>query len=94
MENLRLYLTHFAARRCSHAPAVGEGSWRAFAVRDAGEGERVEGPLFSGVAGRTLDEMVLVRGDDRFVEVSAHGATLTAREEPAWRAWMDEHVTA
>jgi uncharacterized protein YndB with AHSA1/START domain len=112
MENLRLYLTHFAGLRCSHALAITEGSWTAFAdalgVGEAVEGQRVEGPLFSGVVERTLDEMVLVRGDDGFVEVYAHGATLTvrayrfgedgaaaaAREEPAWRAWMEEHVTA
>jgi hypothetical protein len=49
-----------------------------------------------------------VRDDDGFVEVYAHGPTLTARayrfgdggaaaaarEEPEWRAWMEEYVTA
>ena len=70
-------------------------------------GTRLISGLFSGVVERTLDEMVLVRGDDGFVEVYAHGATLiarayrfgddgaaAAREESAWRAWMEEHVTA
>jgi uncharacterized protein YndB with AHSA1/START domain len=111
LETLRLYLTHFAGERCSHAQASGEGSWSAFAdalgVGGAGEGERVDGPLFSGVVERTLDEMVLVRDDDGFVEAYAYGTTLTvrsyrfgaaasntAREEPAWRAWMEEHVAA
>jgi uncharacterized protein YndB with AHSA1/START domain len=120
MENLRLYLTHFAGRPCSHALAVGvvgephERAWPAFAaalgVHGAGEGARVEGPLLAGVVERTLDEMVLVRDGEGLVEVYAHpddgrthlavrayrygeaAAAVAAREEPAWRAWMDEHL--
>jgi uncharacterized protein YndB with AHSA1/START domain len=112
LENLRLYLTHVPGARCSHALALGEGSWAAFAdalgVRDADEGERVEGPLFAGVVERALDELVLVRDDHGFVEVYAHGTTLVARgyrfgaagaavaerEEAGWRAWMEQHVAA
>jgi len=108
MENLRLYLTHFAGERCTHALAVGEGAWPALGLDGAREGERVDGPLLSGVVERALDELVLVRDDDGFVEAYAHGTQLTvrgyrfgeagaevaAREERAWRAWMDEHVGA
>ena len=112
LENLRLYLTHFAGRRCAHALAVGEGAWPALAtalgVDGVSEGGRVDGPLLSGVVERALHEMVLVRDSDGFVEAYAHGAHLAirafrfgaagrdvaAREERAWRAWMDEHVGA
>ena len=117
MENLRLYLTHFAGRRCSHALAVGEAgerAWPAFAaalgVLDVAEGARVDGPLVSGVVERVLGEMVLLRDDDGIVEIYAHpgdgkthlavrayrydAAAVAAREEPAWRAWMDEHLSA
>jgi hypothetical protein len=92
MENLRLYLTHLAGLRCSHALAVGvagEGAWPAFAcalgVHGAGEGEPVDGRLVSGLVERTLDELVLRRDD---------AAALGAREETSWRAWMDEHLSA
>jgi uncharacterized protein YndB with AHSA1/START domain len=108
MENLRLYLTHFAGRRCTHALAVGEGAWPAFAaalgVDDAVEGERVEGPLVSGVVERVLGDMVLLRDEHGIVEIYAHpprhlavrayrfgddAAAVAAREETAWRAWLD-----
>jgi uncharacterized protein YndB with AHSA1/START domain len=113
MENLRLYLTHFAGLRCAHALAVGQGAWPRFAaalgVLDAAEGSRVDGPLVSGVVERVLGEMVLLRDDAGIVEIYAHpgngkthlavrayrygdSAVLAEREEPAWRAWMDEHV--
>ena len=122
LENLRLYLTHFAGHRCAHALAMGqvgephERAWPAFAaalgVDGAPEGARVGGPLVAGVVERRLGEMVLVRDDDGIVEVYAHpgdgtthlalrayrygddAAVVAAREEPAWRAWMDEHVSA
>ena len=119
MENLQRYLTHFAGLRCSHALAVGvggEGAWPGFAaalgVGGAAEGERVDGPLVSGVVERVLGEMVLLRDDHGIVEVYAHpgdgvthlvvrayrygdaGKAVAAREEPALRAWMDEHVAA
>jgi hypothetical protein len=119
MENLRLYLTHFAGLRCSHALAVAEGgesAWPAFAaalgVDGAAEGERVDGPLVSGIVERVLGEMVLLRDEAGIIEVYAHpgdgvthlavrayrygdgGAAVAAREEPALRAWMDEHVAA
>ena len=120
MENLRLYLTHFAGRRCSHALALGtaaepfERAWTAFAtalgMHGATEGARVDGPLVSGVVERTLEEMVLLRDADGIVEVYAHpgegkthlavrayrfgddAAAVAAREEPAWREWMDAHL--
>ena len=118
MENLRLYLTHFAGGRCAHALAVGEAgedAWPAFAaalgVLDATEGSRADGPLVSGVVERVLDEMVLLRDDAGIVEIYAHpgdgkihlavrayrygdAAALAAREEPVWRAWMDQHLSA
>jgi uncharacterized protein YndB with AHSA1/START domain len=119
MENLRLYLTHFAGRRCSHALAVGvagERAWPAFAealgVHGVAEGARVAGPVVSGVVERRLDDMVLLRDEDGIVEVYAHpgdgrthlavrayrfgddAAAVTAREEPALRAWLDEHLSA
>jgi len=122
LENLRLYLTHFAGRSCAHALAVGtvrephERAWPAFAaalgVHGVAEGARVSGPRLAGVVERTLDEMVLVRDEDGIVEVYAHpgdgqthlavrayrfgddGPAVAAREEPAWRAWMEEHVAA
>jgi hypothetical protein len=122
LENLRLYLTHFAGRRCSHALAVGmagephERAWPAFAaalgVHGVAEGARVAGPVVSGVVERRLGEAVLLRDEDGIVEIYAHpgdgethlvvrayrfgddAAAVAAREEPAWRAWLDEHLSA
>jgi hypothetical protein len=108
LELLRLYLTHFAGERCTHALAVGEGPWSALGLGRAREGERVDGPLLAGVVERTLDEMMVVRDTDGFVEAYAHGTRLivrgyrfgergaerAAREQRAWRAWMDEHAAA
>jgi uncharacterized protein YndB with AHSA1/START domain len=82
LENLRLYLTHFAGRPCTHALAVGtvaephERAWPAFAaelgVYGVAEGARVTGPRLDGVVERALDETVLVRDDHGIVEVYAH----------------------
>ena len=122
LENLRLYLTHFAGRTCAHAVAIGQvgeahdRAWPAFAaaldVDGVAEGARVAGPLVGGVVERVMDEMVLIRDADGLVEVYAHpgdaethlalrafrygddAAAVAGREEAAWRAWMDEHVSA
>jgi hypothetical protein len=96
--------------------AGGEGGWPAFAaalgVDSVSEGDRVDGPLVSGVVERVLGEMVLLRDDDGIVEIYAHpgdgmthlavrayrygdeAAAVAAREEPALRTWLDEHLSA
>jgi uncharacterized protein YndB with AHSA1/START domain len=101
MENLRLYLTHFAGLGCSHALAVGAGgedAWPAFAaalgVDSVSEGDRVEGKLVSGVVERVLGEMVLLRDEHGIVEVYAHpGDGMTHLAVRAYR-YGDDAVAA
>jgi hypothetical protein len=64
---LRLYLTHFAGRRCTRvlaragATGAAEEAWSALGVAGATKGERVNGPPgFGGVVDEQTDETGLV----------------------------------
>ena len=122
MENLRLYLTHFAGRRCSHALAVGVGGEPSSArgppspPRSAWTGRsraRASTARWSAASSSACSTRwcccATTTGSSRSTRTRATASThlavrayrfgdgrraVAAREEPAWRAWMDEHVSA
>jgi hypothetical protein len=84
LENLRLYLTHFAGQPVSSewvlvtSPEPPERAWPAltdaFGITGAAEGDRVRLLDIDAVVERALPDVTVLRGEPGVIEVYAHPA--------------------